>query len=82
MKILTVTAMVMLALYNRYRLVPRPSLGPIAALALKRNTVIEIVLGGAVLALVSAFATFEPTSAKKKPGGSPGLRFLRVRDGF
>jgi copper resistance protein D len=59
-KILTVAVMVLLALYNRYRLVPRLSLGPNAALALKRNTVVEIVLGGAVLALVSAFATFEP----------------------
>ena len=60
-KIMTVAAMVLLALYNRYRLVPRLPLGPNAARALKRNTVIEIVLGGAVLALVSAFATFEPT---------------------
>jgi putative copper resistance protein D len=60
-KILTVAIMVLLALYNRYRLVPRLSLGADAARALKRNTVIEIVLGGAVLALVSAFATFEPT---------------------
>jgi putative copper resistance protein D len=59
-KILTVAAMVMLALYNRYRLVPRLALDPNAALALKRNTVTEIVLGGAVLVLVSAFATFEP----------------------
>jgi copper resistance protein D len=59
-KVLTVALMVLLALYNRYRLVPRLPLGPKAAVALKRNTVIEIVLGGAVLALVSAFATFEP----------------------
>ncbi len=60
MKILTVAAMVLLALYNRYRLVPRLPLDPKAALALKRNIAIEIALGAAVLALVSAFATFEP----------------------
>jgi copper resistance protein D len=59
-KIVAVAAMILLALYNRYRLVPRLSLGSDATLALKRNTTIEIGLGVVVLALVSAFATFEP----------------------
>ena len=59
-KIAAVLIMVLLALYNRYRLVPRLALGPAAGLALSRNTTIEIGLGAIVLALVSAFATFEP----------------------
>jgi copper resistance protein D len=59
-KIAAVLIMVLLALYNRYRLVPRLALGPAAGLALSRNTTIEIGLGSIVLALVSAFATFEP----------------------
>ena len=60
MKILTVATMILLALYNRYRLAPRAALKHEAALALSRNTAIEIGLGGVVLALVSAFATFDP----------------------
>jgi putative copper resistance protein D len=61
MKIATVAAMVLLALFNRYRLVPRLAATPGPVLrALSRNTLIELILGGAVLALVSAFATFEP----------------------
>lgn len=60
LKMLTVAAMVLLALYNRYRLAPRLALKPEAAFALARNAAIEIGLGGVVLALVSAFATFDP----------------------
>ncbi|HLJ72847.1 MAG TPA: copper homeostasis membrane protein CopD [Roseiarcus sp.] len=60
MKILTVAAMILLALYNRYQLAPRLALKPEARLALARNTAIEIGLGGVVLALVSVFATFDP----------------------
>jgi putative copper resistance protein D len=59
-KMVTVAIMVLLALYNRYVLVPRLT-GPGDALAaLERNTIIEMLLGGVALALVSAFATFEP----------------------
>jgi copper resistance protein D len=59
-KILVVAIMILLALYNRYGLTPRLAFDLNAASALKRNAVAEIALGGAVLALVSAFATFEP----------------------
>jgi copper resistance protein D len=61
MKIACVAAMTLLALYNRYGLVPRLGAASKEALrALRRNTLLELALGGAVLALVSAFATFEP----------------------
>jgi len=62
LKIACVATMILVALYNRYRLVPRLAAAPEAALrALIRNTFVELALGGAVLGLVSAFATFEPT---------------------
>jgi putative copper resistance protein D len=60
-KIALVALMAMLALYNRYRLVPELKTAPKAALPpLRRNTLLELCLGGGVLALVSAFATFPP----------------------
>ena len=60
-KIAVVAAMVLLALYNRYRLVPRLANSPGCTLStLSHNTMVEMLLGAAVLALVSAFATFEP----------------------
>jgi putative copper resistance protein D len=59
-KILVVGAMVVLALYNRYALVPRLGLYESALPALARNTWIELALGGIVLALVSTFATLNP----------------------
>jgi copper resistance protein D len=60
-KIAVVAAMVLLALYNRYQLVPLLAKAPATALsALSRNTLVEMLLGAAVLALVSVFATFEP----------------------
>ncbi len=59
-KIAMVAIMVVLALFNRYWLTPRLALDPEAEFALARNTAVEIGLGGLVLALVSAFATFEP----------------------
>jgi len=60
-KIALVALMALLALYNRYRLVPRlaTALEPNLAL-LTRTTLAELALGGAVLGLVSAFATFAP----------------------
>jgi putative copper resistance protein D len=60
-KIAVVVAMTAIALFNRYLLVPRLAISPESSLrALVETTIVEIVLGGAVLALVSAFATFEP----------------------
>ena len=60
-KIALVVAMTALALFNRYVLVPRFAVSPDASLrALVGTSIVEIALGGAVLALVSAFATFEP----------------------
>jgi copper resistance protein D len=59
-KIVTVAAMILLALYNRYILVPRLGAPSGALAALRRNTIVEMLLGALVLALVSAFATFEP----------------------
>ena len=60
-KIALVAAMALLALFNRYRLAPRLAVAPDAAAhALSTNIVIELALGGVVLALVSAFATFDP----------------------
>ncbi|OWV97438.1 copper-binding protein [Rhizobium sp. R72] len=60
MKILIVFVLVALAITNRYLLVPRlvrdPSLEP-----LKWTTGTEIVLGFAVLGLVSVFGTLQPT---------------------
>jgi putative copper resistance protein D len=60
MKMATVVVMVLIALYNRYWLVPRRKADAGASAALVRNTALEIGLGAVVLALVSAFATFEP----------------------
>jgi putative copper resistance protein D len=60
MKIGAVAVMVLVALYNRYWLIPRLAASAGAAGALMRNTAIEIGLGAITLALVSAFATFEP----------------------
>jgi putative copper resistance protein D len=60
-KIFLVAAMVAIALYNRYRLTPSVGRAPEEALrGIARNTFVEMALGAAVLALVSAFATFAP----------------------
>ncbi len=53
-----VAAMVALAVLNRYVFVPRLARGGLPGL--RRGTLAEIALGIAVLALVSAFATFDP----------------------
>lgn len=61
-KIALVAVMIAIALYNRYRLVPATRVKPIEATrALVRGTRREILLGTAVLALVSAFATMDPS---------------------
>lgn len=59
-KIVVVGAMALLALYNRYVLVPRLSLSEAALPMLARNTRIELALGAVILALVSTFATLNP----------------------
>ena len=61
LKIALVMAMVGIALYNRYVSTPRLAGTPErAARALVRGTIAEIVLGTGIIALVSAFATFDP----------------------
>jgi len=60
-KILLVAVMVGIALFNRYRLVPSMHTAPQAAIrALVIGTWCEIILSGAVLLLVSEFATLDP----------------------
>lgn len=62
LKIALVAAMVAVAVVNRYLFVPRmKGAGADAALrAITRGTLAEIALGAAVLAIVSAFAAFDP----------------------
>lgn len=60
-KILAVAAMVLLALTNRYRIVPTMRLDEALAIKrLTRLTLTEIALGVLALLLVSAFAMLEP----------------------
>ena len=60
-KIALVGFMVLIAIVNRYVVVPRQARGESSGLRmLVRGTIAEIVLGGGVIALVSAFATFDP----------------------
>ncbi|HXW20890.1 MAG TPA: copper homeostasis membrane protein CopD [Roseiarcus sp.] len=60
-KIALVAVMAVLALYNRYLLTPALESAPERILPrLRRNAIAELWLGGGVLALVSAFATFAP----------------------
>lgn len=59
-KIALVLVMVSIALFNRYITVPRLARGPDAIRGLAFGTVAEIVIGAVVIALVSAFATFDP----------------------
>jgi putative copper resistance protein D len=61
-KIGLVAAMIGLALINRYLLVPRIAAARDTNLArLRLSTLAEIALGGAVLALVAAFGTLDPS---------------------
>ncbi|CAN7328179.1 copper homeostasis membrane protein CopD [Phyllobacterium sp. LjRoot231] len=60
-KITLVGAMTALALVNRYRFVPMATMNqPHALRAIRRGTVIEIVLGVLVICLISWFGTLEP----------------------
>ena len=61
-KIALVLLMTLLALANRYLLVPRIARSPAGALrALRQATVAELVLGAAVVGLVGAFGLLEPS---------------------
>lgn len=60
-KLLLVLAMLMLALFNRYVLVPAMQHGRLqATAAMRRGCVMEIVLGAAVLGLVAVFGLLDP----------------------
>jgi putative copper resistance protein D len=59
-KIAIVAAMIAIAIFNRYVLVPRVKFETTALRALANNSVGEIILGGIALALVSAFGVLEP----------------------
>jgi copper resistance protein D len=59
-KIALVAIMVLLAIFNRYFLVPRVATAAASLRSLSTSTVAEIVLGACVLGLVSIFALLEP----------------------
>ncbi len=61
-KILVFSGMTALALVNRYVLAPRIGRSALAARALAAGAVAEIVLALSAIALVSAFATFDPNA--------------------
>jgi copper resistance protein D len=60
LKIAVVAIMILLAVINRYVLVPRLGAKPVALSALRRNSVVEVALGTMVVALVSLFALLDP----------------------
>ncbi|GDX04258.1 copper homeostasis membrane protein CopD [Buttiauxella sp. A111] len=59
-KVVFVAVMVIIALYNRYFLVPRFNRSPTATKQFIRLTWLEIILSVAVILAVSIFATWEP----------------------
>ncbi|MCP2005029.1 UNVERIFIED_ORG: putative copper resistance protein D [Buttiauxella agrestis ATCC 33320] len=59
-KVVFVAVMVIIALYNRYYLVPRFNRAPTATKQFVRLTWLEIILSVVVLLAVSIFATWEP----------------------
>lgn len=61
-KVLVVATMVVLALANRYLLVPRLGQGPQAWHLLRRATAVEIALGVVAVTLVAAFSGLDPFS--------------------
>jgi putative copper resistance protein D len=60
LKLLVVAAMIALALANRYALMPRIAATDGMLAAIRRGALIELVLGSAVIALVSVFGIFDP----------------------
>jgi copper resistance protein D len=59
-KIVIVAAMIALAVFNRYTLVPRLAQNASALAALRVTSAIEVALGSVVVALVSVFALLDP----------------------
>ena len=59
-KLILVGAMILLAVFNRYVLVPQLKPGATALATLRATSVDEVVLGGVVVALVSVFALLDP----------------------
>ncbi|HCV75370.1 MAG TPA: copper resistance protein CopD, partial [Pseudomonas sp.] len=59
-KVLVVATMVVLALANRYLLVPRLGQGPQVWQLLRRATAAEIALGVVAVTLVAAFSGLDP----------------------
>jgi putative copper resistance protein D len=59
-KIAIVAAMIALAVFNRYRLVPRLARKASALAALRLTSAIEVALGTVVVGLVSVFALLDP----------------------
>lgn len=59
-KTTSVAAMVLLALHNRYVSVPRLRNQPTALASIRSNTIAEIGLGSAAIALVALFGTLQP----------------------
>ncbi|WP_259266911.1 copper homeostasis membrane protein CopD [Buttiauxella sp. BIGb0471] len=60
MKVVFVAVMVIIALYNRYFLVPRFNRAPAATKRFIQLTWLEVILSVAVILAVSIFATWEP----------------------
>jgi putative copper resistance protein D len=60
-KIVVVAAMIAIAIFNRYVLMPRLGIGPPGASALKINSIVEVVLGCSALTLVSIFGLLDPS---------------------
>jgi putative copper resistance protein D len=59
-KLILVGVMILLAVFNRYVLVPELKPGGTALATLRATSVAEVVLGGVVVALVSVFALLAP----------------------
>ena len=59
-KIVLVAIMILLAVFNRFVLLPQLKPGATALALLRTTSVVEVVLGSVVVALVSAFALLDP----------------------
>ncbi len=74
-KLVLVATMVALALFNRYVLAPRLAQTRNARRALARGCVAEVVLGAAVVALVSVFGLLDPNQWSKSDAWFPSLKW-------
>jgi copper resistance protein D len=59
-KLVVVGIMILLAVVNRFVLLPQLKPGATALATLRMTSVVEVVLGSVVVALVSAFALLDP----------------------